>query len=198
MKRKRLRKKNLAKRRKRLISTKQNSPKSAERDANVTNDELLARARAEARGRAIQPDDASVPPSLSVTFREGHASPEGWIDTDPEGEHPNVREFVWKGKVFTRGADEPFASFKKRIYDALPVGDGPHLLVFVPNPKATAATDHDIQRAICRGQVYDKLPGESLARFEERVILAQPRDGEPNDFKLLLMSGAAVGERIKV
>lgn len=130
MKRKRLRGKKLRKQRRPLTSTNSKSAKSAGNDANVPNAESLARARAEARGRATQPDDASVPPSVSVVFREGHASPDGFFHTDPEGEHPSVREFVWKDKVFTRGTDETFASFEERIYDALPVGEGPHLLVF--------------------------------------------------------------------
>jgi hypothetical protein len=174
MKKRGLKAKKLRERRRRLISTNSKSAKSAVNEANLTDAESLARSRAEARARVTQPNDASVPPSVSVEFREGHASPEGFVHTDPEGEHPNVREFVWKDKVFTRGADETFASFQNRICDALPVGEGPHILVFRMSGAAHATNIRqrsfiatcDVDGVI---EAFQNHAGESEADFEARM-----------------------------
>jgi hypothetical protein len=161
VKNKRLKKKELPKRGKRLTSTKSDSSKSAEEAANMTDDELLARARAEARGRATQPEDPGIPPSLDVTFAYGYASSVGFVDCDPDGQCPWIQEY---GQL-KRAEGELLESFRHRIRDTEPIGKTePSLCVY----SGVNVNFDAVQKVRVMGKLWERIPGESWSAFEQR------------------------------
>lgn len=95
----------IQKKRKRLISTRENA--------------FFAKARAEARFRAGS-DRGDGPPNISV-FVVSEA------EQEPISNHASC-----DGKEWRRGSGETMEEFKRRVYDDLPVGGLPKMVVFWP------------------------------------------------------------------
>jgi hypothetical protein len=125
----------------------------------MTDDELV-RVRAEARGRATQPDDPSIPTSLTVHFAYGYAAACGWVDCDVDRQRPWITQY---GEL-KRAPGELWESFSQKIRDSEPIGTAAPLTVH-----SSVSVNFDlVEKVRVMGMVWERLPDEAWSTFERR------------------------------
>jgi hypothetical protein len=182
MKKKRLKAKKLRNQTRRLTGTDSNSLKSANIDANVSDEELLAKARAEARERVEETSDDD-PPSLEINFKRPTFTEQGGIESPGEAMSVESWRATAGDKTFLRVEGETLEAFKARVEDSLPIGGLPKLVVYWPDnsaatePEASAPVTSRRQKSFIAGftpaggkpEAFQSTPGESEPAFTLRM-----------------------------